>query len=537
MEEELSAPSADSTSFPHSNFLLMCYRLLSYFAWPKDFDHPRQRLLNCVSVAGGLHLADSLIVPFLSAALDTFAEDYFSPPQTTLSLFHKLSLGLPASVINALFPTALPNQPIQHLYFIPIPLFPQSTDISQLQLYFSQIFDYMPPGLYISITQSTLLFSSESLALLHLPILAEMLSSTFTITSDSKKRTSEAKRPLVLRLMSIVIEPDTPDQNGHLSPLTVEKYDSESCSVTIYDPHKGIYTLPLSNLVSYNIISLIFKRTSQKTLICPKLIQQFCALSIRPPISCSSSSFSIISLFDGSGSFTDVIANALQQWPYAILAAEMDADTRSVVSRVKGWPAQGSLWAFDKKGAHTYYAKDVWDLIQDHCFLLRQFLSLLPPDCVIFVGAGSPCQDLTSIGRGKGILGLAGDRSAHIHCVWAVLYFLSCTPFWSRTVILVENAGSMRAHMKSYILSLLGIPSSCCHYINCSRWGSVTRARYFFSSSDISIIPPHSPSPFKSGSPCSDSHPPPLPPSFQSLFPLGFARAVSHPKVPLSKLP
>ena len=264
MEEELPAPSADSTSFPHSNFLLMCYRLLSYFAWPNDFDHPRQRLLNCV--AGGLHLADSLIVPFLSAALDTFAEDYFSPPLTTLSLFHKLSLGLPASVINALFPTALPNQPIQHLYFIPIPLFPQSTDISQLQLYFSQIFDYMPLGLSISITQSTLLFSSESLALLHLPILAEMLSSTFTITSDSKKRTSEAKRPLVLRLMSIVIEPATPDQNGCLSPLTVEKYDSESCSVTIYDPHKRIYTLPLSNLVSYNIISLIFKRTSQKNL-------------------------------------------------------------------------------------------------------------------------------------------------------------------------------------------------------------------------------------------------------------------------------
>ena len=57
----------------------------------------------------------------------------------------------------------------------------------------------------------------------------------------------------------------------------------------------------------------------------------------------------------------------------------------------------------------------------------------------------------------------------------------------------------MRSHMKSYILSLFGIPSSCCHYINCSRWGSVTRARYFFSSSDISPIPPHSPSPFLSG--------------------------------------
>ena len=171
--------------------------------------------------------------------------------------------------------------------------------------------------------------------LLHLPILAELLSSTFTITSASRKRTSEAKRPLVLKLMSIVIEPDAPDRNGCLPPLAIEKYDPESCSVTIYDPYKGLYTMPLSNLVSYNIISLILKRTSQKALICPKLIQQFCALSIKPPIPSSPSSFSIISLFDGSGSFTDVIANALQQWPHAILAAEMDADTRSVVSRVK----------------------------------------------------------------------------------------------------------------------------------------------------------------------------------------------------------
>ena len=87
----------------------------------------------------------------------------------------------------------------------------------------------------------------------------------------------------------------------------------------------------------------------------------------------------------------------------------------------------------------------------DSCLLLRQFISLLPPDSVIFIGAGSPCQDLTSIGRGKGSLGLTGDRSVHIHCVWAVLYFLSQTKFWNRTVILIENAGSMLPHMKKYI--------------------------------------------------------------------------------------
>ncbi len=122
-------------------------------------------------------------------------------------------------------------------------------------------------------------------------------------------------------------------------------------------------------------------------------------------------------------------------------------------------------------------------------------------------------------------------------------YFLSLTPFWSRTVVLVENAGSMRPHMKSYILSLLGIPSSCCHYINCSRWGSVTRARYFFSSSDVAILPPHSPSPFNSGwfpmlKPSSASPPTfipiPLPPW---LRPRGYTPKGSVVQTPLAHHP
>ena len=204
------------------------------------------------------------------------------------------------------------------------------------------------------------------------------------------------------------------------------------------------------------------------------------------------------------------------------LAAEMDADTRSVVSKLKGWPSDGSIWSFDKRGAHTFYAKDVWTLIMDSCLLLRQFLALLPPDAAIFSGAGSPCQDLTSIGRGQGVLGLTGGRSVHIHCVWAVLYFPSHTKFWQRTVNLVENAGSMQPHMKTFIHNILGIPASCCHHINCSKWGSVTRARLFFTSSDVDAnLPSHSPSPFNPGwSPMlkvSTSQPPtfvpiPLPP-------------------------
>ena len=135
-----------------------------------------------------------------------------------------------------------------------------------------------------------------------------------------------------------------------------------------------------------------------------------------------------------------MLSPKLGAWPNAILAAENDAGTRSVVSKVKGWPIDGTLWTLDKNGAQTFYAQDVWSLIDHHCLLIRQFLSLLPEDSVIFFAAGSPCPDLTIIGRGQGLLGLAGDRSVLIHRVWAVVYYLSFTPFWKRLVILVENA-------------------------------------------------------------------------------------------------
>ena len=70
--------------------------------------------------------------------------------------------------------------------------------------------------------------------------------------------------------------------------------------------------------------------------------------------------------------------------------------------------------------------------------------------------------------------------------------------------------------MKQYIHQLLGVPLSCCHYINCSKWGSVSRARNFFTISDTKVIPPTSPSPFDNGwSPslsASTQQPIPLPP-------------------------
>ena len=489
-------PPPDPGTLPFSPFLLLCYRILAYFPWSTSIDHPRQKLLYCI--AGGLHLADQLIIPFLTTAIQSFAEDYFTHCPNIITLFNKLSMGLPANIITTFFPQTIPQLGSQTLYLIPLPSFPFSDDANDLLKSFQNIFLYLSPGISIKVT-STLLFTSPTFAQLSLFAVLLCIACNCTITDEARARTSESKRPLVLRLCSILLEAPRSSTSSGPQHLVIEQFHPESQSVTVYDPRKGIFTLPIDNILSLEITALIFKRASSKCLICPQLLKDFCTLSLKNPIPTQSSPFSIISLFDGSGSFTDVIASTLKQWPHAILAAEMDADTRSVVSKVKGWPVEGSVWAFDKKGAHTFYATNVWSLVLDACLLLRQFISLLPPNSIIFIGAGSPCQDLTSIGRGKGTLGLAGDRSVHIHCVWAVLYFLSKTRFWERTVILLENAGSMLPHMKKYIHDLFGIPHACCHYLNCSTWGSVTRARYFFTSSDLTVLPDHSPSPFDPG--------------------------------------
>ena len=71
------------------------------------------------------------------------------------------------------------------------------------------------------------------------------------------------------------------------------------------------------------------------------------------------------------------------------------------------------------------------------------------------------------------------------------LFFISfhVPPWWNKVIIIFQNAGSMKDHVRTYIHELLGVPQSCVHYINCSKCGSVSRARYFFTSSSTAILP------------------------------------------------
>ena len=423
----------------YSSYLLLSYRLLSYFSWERTFDHPRQRLLE--ATAGGLHLSAPSIFSLLTAAIDTFSSNFFDITTSVISLFTQLSLTLPQSLRLSMFPQSRTDTESQFLYHIDLPSFPIVHDSDALSESFKNIFIYMPEDTLFIWAQPTLLFSSPNMPHITLSIYLSLLGHTFTITDPAKRRTSQHARPVVLKFYALLIECNIVQEHPpSIRHLLIESFQPELSTVTVYDPELGQHILPLRDLQHLSVTGIIFKRSSQKQLICPQLLQRFTALALPKHISKDRSPFSIISLFDGSGSFTDVIAKALGAWPNAILAAENDAGTRSVVSKVKGWPIDGTLWTLDKNGAQTFYAQDVWSLIDHHCLLIRQFLSLLPEDSVIFFAAGSPCPDLTIIGRGQGLLGLAGDRSVLIHRVWAVVYYLSFTPFWKRLVILVENA-------------------------------------------------------------------------------------------------
>ena len=480
-----------------SPLLLISYRLLAYFTWNRTFSHVRQRLLEAVS--GGLHSSSPAILPILTQCIDTFDPRTFTPLPSFTQTFMQLCLGLPEDLQKELFPTLLTPTKRSSSPIIYLESFPLVTSSEQLCHEFKRIFDYLPESSKLIFSQPSLIFCCSTFSNMQKSHFLELFLAKIPTTEESKANTSEPTRPIVLRLAALMLEPINPLNPITSPPLIIESYHEDHLCVTVYDPTAGVRSVPLSDLLNYQVIGVHFKRSSTVQLICPKLLQRFAALPIPKAINTSHSKFSIISLFDGSGSFVDVISQALEAWPHAILAAENDPGTRSIVAKVKGWPLDGTLWAYDKRGAHSFYAKDVWALIQNHCLILKQFLSLLPEDSVIFLAAGFPCPDLTVIGRGNGLLGLAGDRSVLIHCGWAVLYYLSLTPWWHKVIVLFENAGSMKEHMKTYIHELLGIPIKCAHYINCSTWGSVSRARYFFASSDIIVLPTGSSSPFDDG--------------------------------------
>ena len=81
-----AAEDPSQEPFPdYSSYLLLSYRLLSYFSWDRTFDHPRQRLLE--ATAGGLHLSAPTISSLLRDAIAAFSSHFFDPITSTLPFF------------------------------------------------------------------------------------------------------------------------------------------------------------------------------------------------------------------------------------------------------------------------------------------------------------------------------------------------------------------------------------------------------------------------------------------------------------------
>ena len=344
---ELPPPPSVLPPFPPcAELLVACYRLLTYLTWSHNYDHPRQRLLEVI--AGGRHLGEPHVFsPYLTGALDTFPENFFDHSFATT--FSTIAIDLPPAAKLKLFHTIHEEASSHTQPIISLPSFPPHSISSDISSSFENIFSFLTEDVTISTSNPPFLFSSPHFPDLPLPTLCTLLESQHTISPTARARTSDHNRGMVLRLSCIMIELNRQmNSSTHSTYLFIEKFHPVSNSVTVFDPFHGTQLRQINSLICYKVATLIFKRNSVKSLVCSSLLQNFANTFPASPPTTAYSPFCVISLFDGSGSFTDVIAKAVGNWPHAILAAEMDAGTRSVVSKVKGWSVEGSIWTKDK---------------------------------------------------------------------------------------------------------------------------------------------------------------------------------------------
>ena len=217
----------------------------------------------------------------------------------------------------------------------------------------------------------------------------------------------------------------------------------------------------------------------------------------RPPIDgpserdagCPTHRYGLISLFDGRSSTHDLIAEAIGSQPTVYIAAENDPEVRRYVAAKNKWNLDGE-W-FRSGDSHYRYLKDVDELVNNNGAVLRQALALAPDIPYILV-AGTPCQELTTIGRQRGTLGLAGPRSIYFYTFHLTLHCLQQALPPHHALYVLENAASMQAEYRQAIQLALGNPS---RYPQLRTRGSVQhtpahRRRYYFTNSLHTAEPP-----------------------------------------------
>ena len=166
--------------------------------------------------------------------------------------------------------------------------------------------------------------------------------------------------------------------------------------------------------------------------------------------------YAIISLFDGVGSAIQAIAAAVGGPPSIVIAAECDPILRQIVSEQFLFRSDGK-WTKSCPNTYTIYTDDVRKILKENCRILREAFFLAGPHCRWIVIAGSPCQDLTTVGPFQGLLGLTGPSSSMFYYVHSILWMLQMNYPTELIRFLVENAGTMLEIHRQTILKALGL--------------------------------------------------------------------------------
>ena len=143
------------------------------------------------------------------------------------------------------------------------------------------------------------------------------------------------------------------------------------------------------------------------------------------------------------------------------------------------------------------YLEDVDQLVDNGGAVIKQALALAPG--IYIVIAGSPCQDLTTIGRLKGALGLAGTRSIYFYTFHLTLHYLQEALTPSKVLYVLENAASMKAEYRQTIQLVLGNSGRTpqLRERDSGNHTAAQRKRYYFTNSTHTAEPAQDPTPWE----------------------------------------
>ena len=138
--------------------------------------------------------------------------------------------------------------------------------------------------------------------------------------------------------------------------------------------------------------------------------------------------------------------------------AELDSVLASVVEEywVAGVRAGGWL-------PYHRLAADVWDLLRHDGGRFQRLCELLPSEALTLIVGGSPCQNVSPMGLGRGRTGLCGERSIHFFVFPVMAWAISRARPHLMVHVVVGNAGSIRQEHLAAMSAALGLRPDAGH--------------------------------------------------------------------------